>query len=152
MKRLPALALFALSAALCGPVLAQQSAPAPAGSTQNMHKFDAETQLQRLTKQLTLTPDQQTRIRPVLQQRDQQLQALHGDSSLKPADRRAKAMSIMQDTESQIDGMLSNAPINAAIGKVSRPTISPTCSTTITAPTVGWTAIGCCCAAWQCHS
>lgn len=107
MKRLPALALFALSAALCGPVLAQQSAPAPAGSTQNMHKFDAETQLQRLTKQLTLTPDQQTRIRPVLQQRDQQLQALHGDSSLKPADRRAKAMSIMQDTESQIDGMLT---------------------------------------------
>ncbi|MNI32887.1 hypothetical protein D3C73_868110 [compost metagenome] len=32
--------------------------------------------------------------------------------------------------------MLSNAPMKAAIGKVSRPTISPTCNTTITAPNV----------------
>lgn len=115
MKRLPVLAALVLSATVCGSALAQQSAPAPAGaqgnppgaSQQHMHKFDAETQLQRLTKQLVLTPDQQTRLRPILEQRDQQLQALHGDTSLKPADRRAKVQSIMQDSENQISGVLT---------------------------------------------
>jgi hypothetical protein len=115
MNRLPAFAAFALVAALSGPAFAQQSAPAPgaagnappAAGNQHMHKFDAQTQLEHLTRQLQLTPDQQAKIGPMLQQRDQQLQALHGDSSLKPADRRAKAMSIMQDSQSQIGAVLT---------------------------------------------
>ena len=115
MNRLPAFVAFALVAALAGTAFAQQSAPAPdaagntppAASNQHMHKFDAQTQLQHLTKQLQLTSDQQAKIGPMLQQRDQQLQALRGDSSLKGADRRAKAQSIMQDSESQIGGVLT---------------------------------------------
>ncbi|MDR3444007.1 MULTISPECIES: hypothetical protein [Dyella] len=108
MNRLPAFAAFALVAALSGQAFAQQAAPstAPAGN-QHMHKFDAQSQLQHLTKQLQLTPDQQAKIGPLLQQRDQQLQAMQGDASLKPADRRAKAQSIMQDTQSQIGGVLT---------------------------------------------
>lgn len=113
MKRLPALATLALAVTLSGQVFAQQGTPAgaggnpPAPGNQHMHAFDAQTQLQRLTKQLQLTPDQQAKIGPMLQQRDQQLQSLHGDSSLKPADRRAKAMTIMQDSEGQIGGVLT---------------------------------------------
>lgn len=108
MNRLPAFAALALVAALSAPAFAQQDAPAtaPAGH-QHMHKFDAQTQLQHLTKQLQLTPDQQAKIGPMLQQRDQQLQALQGDTSLKPADRRAKAMSIMQDSQNQIGAVLT---------------------------------------------
>ncbi|QNK03398.1 hypothetical protein [Dyella telluris] len=115
MNRLPAFAAFALVAALSGAAIAQQSAPAPttgggnppAAGNQHMHKFDAQTQLERLTKQLQLTTDQQAKIGPMLQQRDQQLEALHGDASLKPADRRAKAQAIMQDSEGQIGGVLT---------------------------------------------
>lgn len=106
MKRLPAFLAFALAATLSGHAFAQQGAPTGAGN-QHMHAFDSQTQLQRLTKQLQLTPDQQAKIGPMLQQRDQQLQSLHSDSSLQPADRRAKAMSIMQDSESQIGGVLT---------------------------------------------
>jgi Spy/CpxP family protein refolding chaperone len=113
MHRLPTFAALALAATLCSHAFAQQSAPTgdsnnpPAVGNHNMHAFDAQTQLQRLSKQLQLTPDQQAKIGPMLQQREQQLQSLHGDSSLKPADRRAKAMSIMQDSESQIGGVLT---------------------------------------------
>lgn len=108
MNRLPAFAALALATALSGQAFAQQGAPAtaPAGN-QHMHKFDAQTQLQRLTKQLQLTSDQQAKIGPMLQQRDQQLQALQGDASLKPADRRTKAMAIMQGTQEQIGGVLT---------------------------------------------
>lgn len=108
MNRLPAVVAFALVAALSGAALAQQGAPAPTtAGNQHMHKFDAQTQLDRLTKQLQLTTDQQAKIGPMLQQRNQQLEALHNDASLKPADRRAKAQTIMQDSESQIGGVLT---------------------------------------------
>jgi periplasmic protein CpxP/Spy len=115
MKRLPLIAL-SLGVAFCGLALAQQQtaptgtgATPPPASNQHMHKFDAQTQLQRLTKQLQLSADQQSQIGPMLQQRDQQLQSLHDDASLKPADRRAKVMSIMQDSETQIGGVLTPA-------------------------------------------
>ncbi|MHA6205712.1 hypothetical protein ACXU4B_14905 [Dyella soli] len=108
MKRLSLFAAFALAAALSGHAFAQQGTPAPAAAgNQHMHAFDPQQQLQRLTRQLQLTPDQQAKIGPLLQQRDQQLQALRGDSTLRPADRRARAMSIMQDSESQIGALLT---------------------------------------------
>jgi len=111
MNRLSTFTALVLVTALSGQVSAQQAAPAPDAQTpagsQHMHKFDAQTQLQHLTKQLQLTTDQQAKIGPMLQQRDQQLQALHSDSSLRPADRRAKAQAIMQDSESQIGGVLT---------------------------------------------
>lgn len=113
MHRLPAFVAFALAVTLAGHAFAQQGAPTGAGSTspaagsQHMHAFDAPTQLQRLTKQLQLTPDQQAKIGPLLQQRDQQLQSLRGDASLKPADRRAKTIAIVQDSDSQIGGVLT---------------------------------------------
>lgn len=111
MKRLPVSLAFALAVAFTGHALAQQAdqagtAPPPANG-QHMHQFDPQTQLQRLTKQLQLTPDQQAKIGPMLQQRDQQLQALRADTTLKPADRRAKTMSLVQDSESQIGGVLT---------------------------------------------
>jgi Spy/CpxP family protein refolding chaperone len=118
MKRLAVFTTFALVAALSGAALAQQSPPPPDAGTappakgNHMHAFDPQTQLQRLTKQLQLTPDQQAKIGPMLQQRDQQLQAVHTDASLKPADRRAKTMSIVQDSESQIGAVLTPAQLD----------------------------------------
>ena len=106
MKRLPAIAAITLAVTLSGHAWAQQDAP-PAAGSQHMHAFDAPTQLQRLTKQLQLTPDQQAKIGPLLEQRGQQLQAIRGDASVKPADRRAKTIAIVQDSDSQISGVLT---------------------------------------------
>ena len=67
MHRLPAFVAFALAVTLSGHAFAQQDTP-PAAGSQHMHAFDAPTQLQRLTKQLQLTPDQQAKaqaLRPM---------------------------------------------------------------------------------------
>ncbi|WP_430391972.1 hypothetical protein [Dyella sp. 20L07] len=104
MNRLPRLAAFAFGLVLVGSALAQDN---PAPSPQHMHAPNPQQQLQRLTKQLQLTSDQQAKIGPLLQQRDQQMEALRADKSLQPADRRAKVMALMQDTNTQIDGVLT---------------------------------------------
>lgn len=110
MKRLPLVAL-SVCIAFSSLALAQQSPAGPDGNPpaggQHMHQFDAQSQLQRLTKVLQLTPDQQAKIGPMLQQREQQMQALRSDTSSQPADRRAKVMAIMRDSEAQIGGVLT---------------------------------------------
>lgn len=107
MRRQIHFVLLSLGLALAGTAWAQQGTPNTAPTTKHLHAFDSQQQLERLTKQLQLTSDQQAKILPILQQRDQQLQALREDSSLKPADRRAKAMSIAQDTNQQMDAVLT---------------------------------------------
>ena len=111
MTRFPRFAALALGLALAGSAFAQsQNTPShPAATGQHMHAMDPQQQLQHLTKQLQLTSDQQAKVGPILQQRDQQLEAMRGDTSLKPADRRAKAMSIMQDADGQIGAVLTPA-------------------------------------------
>ncbi|WP_243040538.1 hypothetical protein [Dyella sedimenti] len=108
MKRLPLYAAlaFGLGLALSTHAFAQQQGGA---ASQHMHTPDPQQQLDRLTKQLQLTNDQQAKIGPILQQRQQQMDALRGDSSLQPADRRAKVMSIMKDANDQIDAVLTPA-------------------------------------------
>lgn len=78
-----------------------------APTVKHLHAIDPQQQIERLTKQLQLTPDQQAKVLPILQQRDQQLEALRNDSSLKPADRRAKAMAIVQASNQQMDAVLT---------------------------------------------
>jgi len=101
------LVLLSLGLAFAGAAWAQQGTPPTAPTTKHLHAIDPQQQIERLTKQLQLTPDQQAKILPILQQRDQQLEALRSDSSLKPADRRAKAMSIVQSSNQQIDALLT---------------------------------------------
>lgn len=101
------LVLLSLGLAVAGAAWAQQGTPPTAPTTKHLHAIDPQQQIERLTKQLQLTPDQQAKILPILQQRDQQLEALRSDSSLKPADRRAKAMSIVQSSNQQIDALLT---------------------------------------------
>jgi len=101
------LVLLSLGLALAGTAWAQQGTPTTAPTAKHMHAIDPQQQLDHLTKQLQLTSDQQAKILPLLQQRDQQLQSLRNDNNLKPADRRAKAMSIVQDTNQQVDAVLT---------------------------------------------
>lgn len=108
MPRLSHLALFALALAFAGAAGAQQAGSPGAPTAKHLHTPDPQQQLDRLTKQLQLSTDQQAKILPILQQRDQQLESLRGDTSLKPADRRGKVVSIMQDANQQIDGVLTD--------------------------------------------
>lgn len=116
MNRLSRFTALALGLALAGAALAQsQSAPnspppsEQAGRGQGQHEANPQQQLAHLTKQLQLTADQQAKIGPLLQSRDQQIQALRADGSLSPSDRRAKMMTIVQDSTQQIGAQLTDA-------------------------------------------
>lgn len=103
-----------LSVATLAPVaFAQDSAPTSAASSQTtapQHAApDPQKQAARLTKRLGLSADQSTKITSILQDRQQQLQAARGDSSLSAQDRRAKVRSIQEDTDTQINAVLTPA-------------------------------------------
>jgi periplasmic protein CpxP/Spy len=115
MNRFYRFTALTLGLALTGTALAQTNAPsnpAPAQSEaqgKGQHMANPQQQLAHLSKQLQLTADQQAKIGPILQSRDQQIQALRADTSLSQADRRAKMMTIAQDSTKQIDALLTDA-------------------------------------------
>jgi periplasmic protein CpxP/Spy len=111
-----ALLALALSAVSVAPLAFAQdnNPPAPAGnasqSSQPMHQApDPQKQAAHLTKRLGLSDDQSSKIATILQNRQQQIAAVRGDSSLSPQDRRSKVHSIQQDSDSQINAVLTPA-------------------------------------------
>lgn len=109
-------ALLALSLSAGGFALsafAQDNAPADsssASSAMSRHAApDPQKQAARLTKRLGLSDDQSSKIATILQNRQQQLATVRGDNSLSPQDRRTKMRSIQQDTDSQINAVLTPA-------------------------------------------
>jgi periplasmic protein CpxP/Spy len=68
-----------------------------------------ERQAKMLARKLSLTPDQESQIEPILADRDQQLQTVRGNASLAPGDRRAKVQGIQQDSDSKINAILNDA-------------------------------------------
>jgi periplasmic protein CpxP/Spy len=113
--------VVALSAALIlglsGSVALAQDQPAagsppPAATTQAPSATRApnpERQSKMLAKRLSLTPEQESQIEPILADRDQQLQSVRADASLAPRDRRAKVQGIQQDSDSKINAILNDA-------------------------------------------
>lgn len=98
-------------------VLAQSSAPASQDAApppmagmhpHHMQPPDPAKQLAHLTTKLNLTTDQQAQIKPVLESRDQQFQALHSDTTLARPDKMAKMKSIHEDTNSKIEAVLND--------------------------------------------
>ena len=81
----------------------------PTSSTANGHRFDPSQQLKRLTKRLNLTPDQQNQLLPILTDRQQQMSALRGDTSLSGQERRAKARTLREDFDSKIKAVLNDS-------------------------------------------
>lgn len=56
---------------------------------------------------LNLTPDQKSKLDPIFQSSRQQVQAVRNDSSLTPEQKQAKISEIRQNTQSQINGILT---------------------------------------------
>jgi protein CpxP len=88
--------LFGLAVTLTArPVLAQE------------HPATAESRLEELSKQLNLTDDQKAKLKPILQDESQQLQAVRNDASLDHDQKMAKAKEIRGAHKSQIKEVLT---------------------------------------------
>ena len=83
-----------------------QAAP-PAGGEMR-HSMDPEKQLKHLSKRLSLSADQQNQIRPILVDRQQQMQTLRQDQSLSARDRMAKAKSVRDDSSAKLEAVLND--------------------------------------------
>lgn len=68
---------------------------------------DPQKMATRLARRLGLNDEQSTRIASILQSRQQQLATIRSDNSLAPPDRRAKLHAILQDTDAQINAVLT---------------------------------------------
>jgi Spy/CpxP family protein refolding chaperone len=90
--------IFAGQEAGQAPPTAQQARPA---------RGRAERELQSLSKRLNLTEEQKAKIRPILQDRNKQLDDLRAQSSLPQGEARAKATEIRKSARRQIDQILT---------------------------------------------
>lgn len=108
-NKLLALALGAMFALGTTAALAQDQGQAqlPAGHPTRAMQTDPDQQLATLTQKLKLTTDQQTQIKPILVDRQQKLHALMQNQSLSPDDRRSQSRSIMSDSNSKIEAVLT---------------------------------------------
>jgi len=105
---------FGLSVAMAAP---QATAPAQSqdqstapqnGHWAGRHEADPNKEVQRMTKKLNLTADQQNQILPILTSRQQQMESIRNDSSLSQQDRRAKFRAVREDSDTKIRAVLND--------------------------------------------
>jgi Spy/CpxP family protein refolding chaperone len=97
---------------------AQQDSPAaPDASAQQpgfggghgRMQMSPDERLAQMTKRYNLSADQQTQIKPILADSQQQMMALRSDSSLSREDRMTKMMSIREDSNTKISAILNDS-------------------------------------------
>ena len=108
MKSVGKFAFVVLS--LLGTAVAQQNPPpAATGQPQGARRgMSVDDQLKMMTDRLNLTPDQQAKIKPLLEDARTQSQAVMKDDSLAQDDKRAKLRSIHESMNSKIRGVLND--------------------------------------------
>lgn len=94
-------------------LLAQdQTGPPPASATQPAqrpaHVHNPRHQAKKMAKTLGLSPDQVSKIEPILADRDQQVQSLRSDATVSPSDRKAKMHGIREESDSRIEAILND--------------------------------------------
>jgi protein CpxP len=94
---------------------AQQDSPAPDASAQpgpghmGRQQMTPDEQLARMTKRYDLSADQQTQIKPILADTQQQMMGLRQDSSLSRDDKMAKMKSIREGANTKIQAILNDS-------------------------------------------
>jgi hypothetical protein len=68
-----------------------------------------DEQVARMTKRYNLSADQQTQIKPILANAQQQMMALRQDSSMSRDDKMAKMKSIHEDSSAKIQAILNDS-------------------------------------------
>ena len=88
----------------------QPSAPQAAQTEQGRHHRapDPDRMAKHLGKKLGLSNEQVAQLKPILVDRQQQMQTLKADTSLNEQDRHAKATGIMQDSKTKIEALLND--------------------------------------------
>ena len=111
MKKVVVCALLCMTLFLCGTALSAQAQDgmAQGGAMHPMGPMSADQRLQHMTQMLNLTSDQQTKIKPILENESQQMQALRADTSMTREDKFGKMRSIRETTNSQITPILTTA-------------------------------------------
>jgi protein CpxP len=66
-----------------------------------------DDQIKHLTKKLNLSADQQTKLKPILEDQRKQMEAVHNDSSLSHQDRFSKMQALRQSSDADIKGVLN---------------------------------------------
>lgn len=84
-----------------------QGPPGPRPGSGSM-RMDPDRLLQHMTRELGLTADQQSQIKPLLEDRQQKIEAVFQDQSLSREDRRAKMQSIRQESRIKIEAVLND--------------------------------------------
>jgi hypothetical protein len=70
--------------------------------------MNGDRQLQRMTKQLNLSPDQVSQIKMIDDDTAKQIEAVRSDSSVAQADKREKIMDIHKASEDKIRAVLND--------------------------------------------
>ena len=70
---------------------------------------DPARQARHMAKQLGLSADQVSQIEPVIADRQQQMESLRSDTSLTPRQRRKQMRSIMRDSNSKIEAVMTDS-------------------------------------------
>ena len=73
----------------------------------NDYDVGARLLAKHLTKQLNLSADQQTKLKPILEDQRKQMEAVHNDSSLSREDRFSKMQALRQSSDADIKGVLN---------------------------------------------
>lgn len=108
MKQLFLRGALALAVVLGGATAyAQIGMPSGGGQHGQRQPMSADQHLQMLTQQLNLTSDQQTQIKPILENESQQMESLRSDTSLSQQDRMSKMQEIRKNTASQMNPILN---------------------------------------------
>ena len=89
-----------VGAALSLGTLAAIAQPGPGGPGGHRHGGEWGNPLEHLTKELNLTPDQQAKVGPIVDQAKPQIQQIHQDAM-------AKTKAVMDDTMSKITPLLT---------------------------------------------
>jgi Spy/CpxP family protein refolding chaperone len=110
MKHLRTIVLLAAGTLALG-AFAQQPAPAQSqgpGQHTGRNMPSVDEQMATMTSKLGLSADQQTKIKPILQDQHDQMQTLMNDQSLSPDDRRTKARGVHQATVAKVNEVLND--------------------------------------------
>jgi periplasmic protein CpxP/Spy len=103
--------VFAQAAGSMDNGASQQGSNMQQGSGMHHHGMEMQSpdeRLARMTKKYNLTADQQSQIKPIFEDEQKQMQAMHSDTSMTPKDRQDKWKS-MRDTDSQkIEAVLND--------------------------------------------
>jgi Spy/CpxP family protein refolding chaperone len=104
-----------LTIGLCGPAgVAQDQSPAattrtpPSAAAAPAKRTHPKREIKRLVTQLSLTPDQQTKLEPIVQSRDQRINDVNANTTLPEEQKEIKIRAIRQECDGQIEGVLTN--------------------------------------------